>query len=615
MNTRKTFIEDIYSGLPDAKDSILYEGEDQFIDAYVIPPDFNMEGLITGNKCFITGNKGIGKTAALRYLSYRLSKLYGNTRSSFLLFDQDYSQQQRNEMVKQMAIHMTFDKDSEVEIEDFSDLWKWHLFQIIMRDNDVEKKDRIFVHDETWKKFCRIVNGILSPEYRAKLSGNINMEVPFFKIFSANMSIELPELEFGKKKLSFSEALEAAEKCFLELDRRSCPYYLFVDELDVCYSEKPVFQRDLRLVRDLIHQTRCFNTIFQKSGWHHTKIFCTVRPEILRAIDHTLSSGTILKQLVGFDCPLVWNVPGTETFERPVMKLFLKRIGMAESDNGENRGSEVERYQRWFPEPVENLEPSEYIKRITWSKPRDIVRILDCAKILCGNRQSFTESVFRAIAKRYSAQSCMEISGELEAVYSAHDITRIMNSLRGWKTIFSLDEFKERIKKYGGTLHKDLNIYETAHNLYRAGAFGLYQARTGKNQWNHLDETEFLLNDDWQLIIHQGLWEELALTPASGPEASSYKKAAAPGKSKEQTHQAAFIHPRSKQETESHPRTFQTEEDNPERLFNELVLIADNMSLTLQQLNPLKRQEPFAAGMAEVHKKLSASLEDCSTNH
>ena len=146
--------------------------------------------------------------------------------------------------------------------------------------------------------------------------------------------------------------------------------------------------------------------------------------------------------------PFGWNVPGTETFERPVMKLFLKRIEMAESDNGENRGSEVERYQRWFPEPVENLEPSEYIKRITWSKPRDIVRILDCAKILCGNRQSFTESVFRAIAKRYSAQSCMEIAGELEAVYSAHDITRIMNSLHGWKTIFSLDEFKERIKKF-----------------------------------------------------------------------------------------------------------------------------------------------------------------------
>ena len=582
MNTRKTTIAEIYAGLPDAKDAILYEGMEQFLDAYVIPPDFNLQGLINGNKCFITGNKGSGKTAALRYLAYRLKNNYGNARSSFLLFSQDYSEQQKSSMERQMVIHMAVDSASETDVEDFSDLWRWHLFQIIMRDNEVEKKDRIFVHDETWRKFCHIINGILSPEYKAKVSGNINMELPLFNIFTASITLDLPEWEFGKKKLSFSEAIKAATECFLELDRRSCPYYLFIDELDVCYNDKPVYQRDLRLIRDLICQTRYFNSIFQQNGWHQTKFFCTVRPEVLHAIDRTLSAGTVLKQLSGFDCPLSWDVPGAKTFERPVMQLLLKRIEMAESVNGEAYGSEKERYQRWFPESIDHLEPSDYIKTITWSKPRDIVRILDCAKNICQNRSAFTASVFTAIQKQYSAQSCRELTGELEAVYSAREISRILDALRGWKTDFSLDEFSVRLKKYGGTPPTDTSCFETARNLYRAGVFGLFQPAAGLYRWNHLEGTEFLLNDDWKLVVHRGLWEALALSlPCENSEEES---------------------PQS------------TDAENPERLFRELLQIADNMTLTLQQLSPQKRQEPFARGMAIVHQKLAASLKSCSAD-
>ena len=65
-------IKDIYAGRPDAKDEINFDGFDSFIKTFVVADHFNLDSLISGNHCFITGFKGTGKTALLFYLEKQL---------------------------------------------------------------------------------------------------------------------------------------------------------------------------------------------------------------------------------------------------------------------------------------------------------------------------------------------------------------------------------------------------------------------------------------------------------------------------------------------------------------------------------------------------------------
>lgn len=66
-------IRDLYAGKPDAKDEINFEGWDNFIKTFVVADHFNLNLLMEGNHCFITGFKGTGKTALLFYLDDMLN--------------------------------------------------------------------------------------------------------------------------------------------------------------------------------------------------------------------------------------------------------------------------------------------------------------------------------------------------------------------------------------------------------------------------------------------------------------------------------------------------------------------------------------------------------------
>ena len=67
-------IKEIYAGKPDAKDEINFSESDEFIKTFVVAEHFNIESLITGTNCFITGFKGTGKTALLYYLDNLLKE-------------------------------------------------------------------------------------------------------------------------------------------------------------------------------------------------------------------------------------------------------------------------------------------------------------------------------------------------------------------------------------------------------------------------------------------------------------------------------------------------------------------------------------------------------------
>ena len=79
-------IKELYAGKPDAKDEINFDGQEKFIKTFVVADHFNIESLLSGSNCFITGFKGTGKTALMFYLDDMLKERDSSNCTSFVLF-------------------------------------------------------------------------------------------------------------------------------------------------------------------------------------------------------------------------------------------------------------------------------------------------------------------------------------------------------------------------------------------------------------------------------------------------------------------------------------------------------------------------------------------------
>ena len=83
----KLTLSQIYIGNTDAKNELLY-GDQSEIDDYknnfVIPPSLMIDDFKSRKKYFITGLKGTGKTAFLRYVDISMSD--DDVLSKFILF-------------------------------------------------------------------------------------------------------------------------------------------------------------------------------------------------------------------------------------------------------------------------------------------------------------------------------------------------------------------------------------------------------------------------------------------------------------------------------------------------------------------------------------------------
>ena len=80
-------LKDIYAGKPDAKDEIVFNGIDDFLETLIVPSNFNMDGIIAGDKFFITGLKGTGKTALIFHLDVLLRERDKSACTSFIFFN------------------------------------------------------------------------------------------------------------------------------------------------------------------------------------------------------------------------------------------------------------------------------------------------------------------------------------------------------------------------------------------------------------------------------------------------------------------------------------------------------------------------------------------------
>ena len=510
-------LKDIYAGKPDAKDEIDFEGLEEFIKTYVVAEHFNIESLISGTNCFITGFKGTGKTALLFYLDNRFKEIDESTCSSFIFFKEEFTDTKRSELesiAKRILSSISVEKNALVDNQEFEYIWRWLLFKRIVSDNE-EYNRGLFLDDENWKKFENIIGKIKSPNNRKKIiiPSKIKMAVPYKD--SSTQSMISPEVEVDLQNtsndnyLKFMEVLDEAERLLMNTTRTDIPYYIFVDELEAYYGDISIFRRDLGLIRDLIFTVKRLNCNFSTVNMKHTKIICSVRREILTAISRFVVTKELNKVTAGFAVPLMWNYSNTSSYMHPIIQILLKRIAVCEGCVNPDYKNV---YERWLPENIHGIEPANYILNNSWCKPRDIVRLIATAQnSIYNNSKAFNQSVFDSIVKTYSEESLTEIKEELKALYDTEQIDTIISCFMGYKTTFSVKQLTERINTYFQGSVLETQFTQVINDLYRLGFLGNFLPVSKTYRWQHKGDGRVILSEEWRLLVHYALHGALSL--------------------------------------------------------------------------------------------------------
>ena len=195
------------------------------------------------------------------------------------------------------------------------------------------------------------------------------------------------------------------------------------------------------MIRDLLFTVKNLNGVLGDG----TKIICSVRPEILNAINRFVESKQLHKIMQGYDERLTWEHTNTNSFSHPIIGVLLRRIQSAEEKNDNSSITEKKIINKWFVPQVYNKHICTYILDNTWHKPRDIVRMLLATQ--SKNSREFTifnQNTFETFMPAYSKQCLIEVREEMYALYTAEEIEGIFNCLQGFKKLFTFEEIKKR---------------------------------------------------------------------------------------------------------------------------------------------------------------------------
>lgn len=510
-------IRDLYAGKPDAKDEFNFEGSEKFIETFVVADHFNLDLLIKGSHCFITGFKGTGKTALLFYLEDLVKTIDEASCTSYIFFKENFTDIKRNELTnlsQRVMSSISVENGALIDTTEFEYIWRWILYKQIVTDNQSFSRN-LFVDNDKWQSFEKLVNQIIEPTNKRKFSipNKIRLALPY--IDPASQAEIKPEVEVDFQNMQsdsynkFVSLVDEAEIALSQVTRTDIPYYLFIDELEAYYGEIQIFKRDLCMIRDLIFSVKRFNAIFASSGMDNTKIICSIRSEIINAISRFIVSKEINKVIAGFSVPLTWNYANNNSYAHPIIQILLKRIAVCE---GSSVDDFLDTYRRWFPEKIHDSEAASYILNNSWYKPRDMIRLLICAQnCMFNDTNKFTTNVFDSFSKMYSEDSLGEIREELRALYAPEDIDNIISCFTGFKTVFSIADLEDRIKRFFKDTILDSKLVPILNDLYRLGFVGNYLPESKTYHWQHRGDNALIMSDEWRICIHSALYGALAL--------------------------------------------------------------------------------------------------------
>lgn len=510
-------LKDIPFGKTDAKNEVLNNTSEEnarFLKSFVTPPALAIEKFLHREKYYIVGLKGTGKTALLRYISLKLEENEQSV-SNFVLFKTDVDEDLKKDFSHAARVQLVSDNTDTYDGDDFETVWRWFIYRRIASVIQ-GKLVQPFQENENLNSFLTLVSSQvpdkphtfslreLIPKIR---KGNIEISR------NPKLGFELEWDESGRAKINFNDLVRRADEAFHSLEPSNKRLNIFFDELELNYGSTKQYQRDSRLVRDLIVSVERLNAVAKSKGFPLC-VYAAVRSEVLVAVEAL--GKEINKPITDFGSTILWNRSGVDASQQPLLTIIEQRINIARSEAGLITLNTAELWKEYFPEQVSGQKPQAYILHNSWYRPRDIVRLLISIQEQYPNETSFTIQGIEAVRKNYSTASWVEITEELKAKYTSSDVNGIKYIFYGYKQISSLTELASRTntvaKDHDETklLLERTQLKTILKDLFRIGVVGNIDKRRDRMRFSFRGDDEILFEDN-NIFIHNALKPYLSI--------------------------------------------------------------------------------------------------------
>ena len=458
-------ISEINFGSVDAKHDI--EGKnpeeiEKFKKSFVKPPNIDLDDYFNFRKYYITGLKGTGKTALLRYLQIKAEE--ENISTGFMLFKSDFDNYEKEKF------NSTFITDVGKNLptyEDYEQAWRWYFYSTLVKSSASFTKFP-FQKNTHWIEFSELL------ETFSENSNSGRTTLP--KITSGKIELSKnPKIEISfenidnKKMVNFSEICRIADEKFEKLTPSEHKMIFFVDELEF-YGSK---NRDAYLIRDLVVTIDKINGICRRF-YFNLAFIAAIRSEVLHS---TSSLGKeINKSLFDFGNDLIWHKFSKDKSNHPLAQIISRKINSSEETLGLPISPEP--WATYFEGLFYNKNPRDFILDQTWYRPRDLIRLFGVIKKNGADYKKIRQQHYDEAKKEYSRQSWVEITEELSATFEREQIEGIRRVLSGFKREFRHHDFKQKMTELGDLYdevcdldnnHKPNNILK---RLYDIGVIG-----------------------------------------------------------------------------------------------------------------------------------------------
>lgn len=257
-------LRQMHVGLTDAKNEILQDIRDKtsfFHDSFFVPPNVDLTEIERGRYYYVTGLKGSGKTALLRFVAETAKAKKVET--SFVLFKTHFTEVERAEFSKTAGFSLVATpqgaKTSSQRMimqQDFEYLWRLFLHQkfaeifarptqtVVQRNADLDRYVELIKLGESAEG-----TGLVSRLFGSIKDGRIKVAANL-KFLKAEFSskIEGKESSPSARNVSVATVVEAADEALEQLARGAGRAVLFLDELEVSFGSDEQYVRDCRMV-------------------------------------------------------------------------------------------------------------------------------------------------------------------------------------------------------------------------------------------------------------------------------------------------------------------------------------------------------------------------------
>lgn len=474
----------------------------KFKDVVFIPDKRVIDFLLKGEKFFLVGTKGAGKTALLIYTALKADELTSAERS-FIIFKE--LRQEEREDYRKLAHITTYDQNEILPYYDYELVWNW-LFHVEIYNAITSSDKIIFERDENLANYLEAIETIVQKNVEGNKRLPIVAQDGFIEI-----SVDLPNFPITmsgrvnfifetkrKGKIRFSTYIERLNELYSNLQEGQSKLYIIVDELNLSTKNEEEFERDICMIRDIIVSIEKFN-IMTKATHDWVRIIGGIRTEVVNSV--RMRGKEINKSIESYGIVVDWTRYSMEGIKHPLIRLLVNYLRVSESERKVVGSEDQDIFNRWVRKTIDGVASEQYIKEFTLYRPRDIARLLKLFREYCPEEEKISMHAFSQIKKQYSTDCWNEAMEELSIRYTSDELECIEMWLMGFSSIFTYGELKNRaIDQVKNNLNCSSLIDRfdvVLQDLYQVGILGnIVSLPEGKNvtyqRWNFRGDDKLL---------------------------------------------------------------------------------------------------------------------------